>query len=154
MPRIVWGMLWILCLSGHNVFAASQSRDFQRAQIQSATMSVDTVTIENVVLAEKKRLFGKRFLHVTVTVRDAGSVDNDVAVFVAGYNQDWTQVIFVAGLKPPHDAVPKNGRVQLERAYYIRKNELNGVEYVVIRLTVRQKEDSDLSNTLLAKRQP
>jgi hypothetical protein len=54
------------------------------------------------VLAEKKRLFGKRFLHVTVTVSNTGSEDKDVAVFLSGYDQDWTQVIFVAGLKPLH----------------------------------------------------
>ena len=57
MQRIVWEMLWIMCLWGHVVFAASQSHDFQRAQLQSATISVDTVTLNNVVLAEKKRLF-------------------------------------------------------------------------------------------------
>ena len=153
MHRRVWGMLWIVCLWGQVVFADSQSHDFQRAQLQSATISVDTITVKNVVLAEKKRLFGKRFLHVTVTVSNTGAVDKDVAVFLAGYDQDWTQVIFVAGLKPPHDTVPKNGRARLERAYYIRKDELNTVEHVVIRLIVRQKGDSDFSNTLSTGRQ-
>jgi len=137
MQRIVWGMLWIMCLGGHVVFAASQSRDFQRAQLQSATISVDTVTLNNVLLAEKKSLFGKRFLHVKVTVSNAGSMDKDVAVFLAGYDQDWKQVIFVAGLKPPRDAVPKNGSVQLERDYYIQEDELSKVEHVTIRLIVR-----------------
>ena len=140
MQRIVWGMLWIMCLWGHVAFAASQSRDFRRTQLQSATISVDTVTLKNVLLAEKKRLFGKRFLHVKVTVSNAGSVDKDIAVFLAGYDQDWKQVIFVAGLKPPRDAVPKNGRLQLERDYYIQEGELSKVEHVAVRLIVRHPQ--------------
>ena len=141
MQRIVWGMLWVLCLGGHVVFADSQTHDFHRTQLQSAAISVDTITLNNVLLAEKKRLFGKRFLRVKLTVSNAGPVDKDVAVFLAGYNQDWQQVIFVAGLKPPRDAVPKNGSVQLERSYYIRKGELNKVEHVTIRLIVHHPQN-------------
>lgn len=36
MQRIVWGMLWVLCLGGHVVFADSQAYDFHRTQLQSA----------------------------------------------------------------------------------------------------------------------
>ena len=148
MQRSVWGMIWMICLWGQVAFAASESSDFHRAQLQSATISVDMVTLNNVLLAEKKRLFGKRFLHVKATVSNAGLSDKEVAVFLAGYDRDWKQVIFVVGLKPPRDAtVPKNGSVQLEREYYIKKNELRNVEYVSIRLIVRHPQQ--IENILL-----
>jgi hypothetical protein len=138
MRRIVWGVFGILCLWGPAICADSQSHDFHRTEIQSATVSVDTVTVKHVTFAENKRFFGKRLLHVTVTVSNAGPVDKDVVVFLAGHDQDWQQVIFVAGLKPPHAAVPKNGSMQLERTYYIDKHEFSKVEHVTIRLIVRR----------------